>query len=683
MAYEVNSGIPFPLGATRTSSGMNFSLVCAQAKAVKLCLFKGNSKFDEIVLDPLKNRSGAIWHVAITAAPEPLHYAYQIERLDDLSLKMGAIPGSLLLDPYARCVASTTLWHSETASSTALPSNYRPLGALPPADAFDWEGDEPPDIARDHLVLYEMHVRGYTKHASSGVSQPGTFLGVTEKIAHLKELGVNAVELLPVWEFNESEYNCCALSAGKHLCNYWGYSPVSFFALMNRYASSTQIGAVVNEFKAMVKALHRAGIKVILDLVFNHTAEGGFLGPTLAFKGIDPSLYYMADSEGRYLDFTGCGNTVNGGHPTVLELIIASLRYFAIEMHVDGFRFDLASVFFRTASGYPVMPSALVDAIGADPSLADCLLIAEPWDAAGLYQVGSYYRAGQRWSEWNGQYRDTVRRFIKGTPQSAGMFATRICGSQDLYGAEGSPLNSINFVTAHDGFTLYDLVSYNQKHNYSNGENNRDGLNENESWNCGVEGPTKNIRIQLLRARQMRNFHLALMLSRGIPMLHMGDEYGHTKSGNNNSWCQDDETNWFLWNRLAQNSGFFRFYRLLIQFRKTHSLLTRPSFMREDEIAWHGLTPGQPDWSSNSTLVAFQLFDQKEGADLFALFHAGSTQIEVTVPSLSGFRKWHWVVNTANPSPEDIYAFDHLPIVSEDKIRVVDHSAILLKAFVP
>lgn len=656
-------GQPFPLGAHLTRQGVNFSLVSPEAKEVTLCLFPSDDKQALCLfsLDPERNRSGGIWHAEVSIPSPYSFYAYQING------------GGYLLDPYAQCVRSSPYWMKAGA--------YAPLGVVPVEEAFDWEGDLPPSLPKEKLLIYEMHVRGLTQHFSSRVSAPGTFLGVIEKIPYLKDLGINAVELLPVLEFNEAEYDCCAVSSRLPLCNYWGYSPVSFFALMNRFCQGESPHKGRQEFKKMVKELHRAGIEVILDLVFNHTAEGGLLGPTLSFKGLSQGSYYMMTPEGRYLDFTGCGNTVNCNHPTTVELILASLRYWVGEMHVDGFRFDLASIFTRGRNGRPLDPAPLVQAIAYDARLSGCKLIAEPWDAVGLYQVGSFYRVakGQRFSEWNGQYRDSVRQFLKGTDRSAGIFATRVCGSQDLYGGLGSPLNSINFITSHDGFTLRDLVSYQRKHNEGNGENNRDGLNDNESWNCGAEGLVKDPKILQLREQQMRNFHLALMLSRGIPMLHMGDEYGHTKSGNNNSWCQDNEVNWFLWDELEKNSSFFRFYRLLIHFRKSQTLLQRASFVEGEEIAWHGWQPFHPDWSAGSRLVAFQLLDP-QGEDLFALFHPGMESRELTLPALKGKYRWHWVVNTGNPSPEDIYEEGQWPLVTTEKIPVLGYSSLLFKA---
>lgn len=666
---------PLSFGAHRQGSLIHFSIAVHNVRQLTLRIYPGltGEEYRDYTLDTVKNRLGAVWHLSIPDIPEGLRYGYLIDHDPEPLAPLGVVPQTLLLDPYAKAIATPNTWHCETGVLPSAPQFYHPLGLVPPLDTFDWEGDLPPRIPPDQLIIYEMHVRGYTKHASSQARSPGTFLGIIERLDHLKQLGVNAVELMPIWEFNEAEYNCCALSVGKHLCNYWGYSPVSFFALMNRYAASSDPGAVINEFKSFVKAMHGAGIEVILDVVFNHTAESGFTGPTYSWKGIDPDRYYLCDAKGNYVDFTGCGNTLHHNHPQTIQLILDSLRYFVTEMHVDGFRFDLASTLCRRVGGV-LDPAPVVDAMTQDPVLAECKLIAEPWDASGLYQVGSFYRSGAAWSEWNGQYRDSVRRFIKGTDNCVGIFATRLCGSQDLYGGDGSPLNSINFITAHDGFTLRDLVSYNQKHNFGNGENNRDGLNENESWNCGWEGPTKNQAILRLRARQMRNHHLALMVSRGIPMILMGDEYAHTKQGNNNTWCQDGEMNWFRWDQLAANEGFFRFYRLVIQLRRQHAVLRKGAFIGPSDVIWHGVVPNQPDWRSESRFIAYQLLDAEAG-DLFISFNASSEAVSLTLPE----GKWSWVVDTARSSPEDIFEKDSRPAVTTDKIRMIDHSAIVLK----
>ncbi len=517
-----------------------------------------------------------------------------------------------------------------------------------------------------------MHVRGFTRDDSSKVQHPGTYLGLIEKIPYLKELGVNAVELLPIHEFNEKEAVQINPLTKQKLCNYFGYSTVNFFSPMNRYASQSNQDKALIEFKTMVRELHKNGIEVILDVVYNHTFEGNHQGPVLSFRGFDAPAYYMIDAQGNYLNFSGVGNTVNCNHPVSWELILQSLRYWVTEMHVDGFRFDLASILTRGENGAPLAYPPMVEAISRDPILSHTKLIAEAWDAGGLYQVGGFYH-GTRWSEWNGKYRDVVRRFIKGTPGHKMAFATALCGSQDLYGWGRAPICSVNFITAHDGFSLADLVTYNEKHNESNGEENRDGFDHNDSWNCGIEGHSLNKKIVNLRERQIRNFHFALMISQGIPMVLMGDEYAHTRHGNNNTWCQDNELNWFLWNRLDIRPGFNRFFRSLIQFRKDHPLLKRETFLEDKDITWHGITPDKPEWGNENHLVAFTL-NSDQGPDIYIAFNAGHILQTLTIPPAGTGKNWFWVVNTYNTSPEDFFDEGHRPKLMG---QILSHSFLL------
>ena len=430
-------------------------------------------------------------------------------------------------------------------------------------------------------IIYELHVRGFTRHPSSQVRCPGTFKGVTEKIPYLKRLGITAVELMPVTEFNENETTFVNPQTGERLKNFWGYSPLSFFAPKSGYSSDLE--APLNEFRDMVKALHRAGIEVILDIVYNHTAEGGADGPTTSFRGIDNTIYYLLDPWTRaYLNFSGCGNTCNCNHPIVRNLIMDALRWWVVDMHVDGFRFDLASILGRDANGQVLANPPVVEMIAEDPVLADTKIIAEAWDAAGLYQVGNF-SPHHRWAEWNGRFRDDVRAFMCGHPGMVPALATRIAGSSDLYQRHGRrPCNSINFITSHDGFTLADLVSYNEKHNLSNGENNRDGDNHNLSWNSGVEGPTTDKKILALRSRRIRTMAVILLLSQGVPMLVAGDEFGRSQQGNNNAWCQDNAISWLDWSLAEKNREQVRFFRKLIQLRKSHPIFRRDDFFLLD-----------------------------------------------------------------------------------------------------
>lgn len=632
---------------------MNFALTSVHAQAVTLCLFQADRTLvQEISLDPISNKTGDVWHILVRELPSDYLYAFRINHKE-----------TFLLDPYGKLVVSRQEWGK-------FNEPYKPLCAQI-TETFDWEEDHPPSIPLDNLVLYEMHVRGFTQHPSSKTTHPGTFLAIIEKIPHLLELGINAVELLPVHEFNECETTHINPLTHQRLCNYWGYSTINFFSPMQRYASR----CAISEFKTMVKELHRHGIEVILDVVFNHTGEGNEKGPTYCFKGIDKEIYYMLDAKKRYLNFSGCGNTFNCNHPIVRELIRESLRYWVEEMHVDGFRFDLGSILTRGTHGEPLALPPLIDAISHDPLLANRKLIAEPWDAAGMYHVGSFFSYGEdSWSEWNGRYRDRVRKFIKGDGHS-GLFITDLCGSQDMYYST-SPCTSVNFVVAHDGFSLADLVAYNHKHNIANGEHNRDGLNENESWNCGVEGPTSKQEVNELRQRQIRNFHVALMVSRGIPMLSMGDEYGHTRKGNNNPWCQDNELNWFLWEKLTEQAEFYRFYRKLIHFRKIHPLLTRNRFLVAEDIESHGREPLKPDWGS--TFIAFTLKDLETQNDLYIAFNVGKDLADVRFPDPPEGKRWHWIVNTGNRPPED---FMETPQpITELHYEVMPYSSLILKA---
>lgn len=654
----LNPGYAQPFGVSILPEGVNFALFSGEAKRVTLCLFNGNTSLREIALDPKKNQTGNVWHILIKHLPRECCYAYRIE------------DGNLLLDPYAKAVTTPKSWGQE---------NYHPKGVVFSEGLFDWKGVTPPEILQKDLVIYEMHVRGFTQDLTSDVQHRGTFLGVVEKIPYLLQLGINAVELLPVQEFNEMELPRSNIETHELLYNYWGYSSVNWFSFMNRYAVSSIPGAVIGEFKIMVRELHRHGIKVILDSVFNHTAEA--LGGVLSYAGIARKVYYMVDSNGDYLNFSGCGNTVNANHPIVRELIQDCLRYLVVECHVDGFRFDLASALKRGEHGDPLLTSPLIEAITKDPVLAHTLLIAEPWDAAGFYEVGNFLLDdGVLWHEWNGKYRDNIRRFIKGNDWEKQVFATRISGSEDLYGQGGrSPLNSINFVTAHDGFTLADLVSYNEKHNEINGEENRDGLNENESWNCGVEGNTRNKKIIALRQRQMRNHHVALMISQGIPMILMGDEYGHTRQGNNNAWSHDNELNWFLWDKLKENSGFYRFYSKMIHFRNDHELLKKGHFMSNEDIEWHGIKPLNPCWDENDKFIAFTLKDPQIAYFLYIAFNASYNHFLLTLPELPSDQNWYQIVDTHQPPPRDYFEEEEAPILQSATYRIEPYSAIILK----
>nr|WP_249274229.1 isoamylase [Parachlamydia sp. AcF125] len=659
---QVEKGTPLRLGISTDCTGTNFAIFVHQAVSVTLLLF-ANSSEAPIVRIPLL-QTGEVWHIYVKPPPIDLLYAFEIKKEDGTFYQTA-------LDPYAKSLASPSSW------GEAKP--YAPLGAIPPLPFFDWQNIESPRHPLHKLIIYEMHVRGFTQHPSSQVAYPGQFLGIVEKIPYLLDLGINAVELLPIQEFNENEYQTLFPLQKKQLYNYWGYSTVNFFSPMNRYASNPAPGSAIQDFKTMVRELHRHGIEVIIDVVFNHTAEGGKNNPEFCFRALADQIYYLQDEKGQYKDYTGCGNTLNSNHPIVREFILECLRYWAVEMQVDGFRFDLASALTRNEQGVSTPFSPLIEAISEDPILSQTKLIAEPWDAGMLYQVGNFYPQKNRWSEWNGRYRDSIRRFIKGTPQQKGEFATRLSGSSDMYGKGRAPTSSLNFITAHDGFTLRDLVSYNFKHNQDNGENNRDGTNDNDSWNCGAEGITKEGKILKLRERQMRNFHLALMLSQGVPMLLMGDEYGHTKKGNNNTWCQDNEYNWFLWEQLNANKAFYRYYKGLIHFRHTRPILQRNTFLTPQDIDWHGIEPFQPQWDFDNRFIAFTLKSPNKEGSLYAAFNASNAPLKVHLPVSPSPYKWHWVVNTRKDSPED-FVENPTKAVDREFYEMLPYSALLLEA---
>lgn len=656
--FQVERGKPSPLGPSKAEEGINFAFYTAAENNVSLAIFSQGSStpLAELPLDSSINRTGSIWHLTVKNLQPPFDYAIKIE-------------GKYLVDPYGKTMNSTHEWGDSFYAQHQILSRYYE----PPA--FDWQNDTPPRIPREDLIIYEMHIRGYTKDPSSQTSHPGTFQAMIEKIPHLKEMGINAVEFLPIFEFDECENPRKNPDTGKPLFNYWGYSTVNFFSLMNRYAATDD---VMTEFKTLVRELHKNNIEVILDVVYNHTAEGNENGRTLSFRGLDAKTYYILGPNGEYYNYSGCGNTVSCNHPIVAELILASLKYWVSEMHIDGFRFDLASILTRDTHGNPMGDPPVAKMIAQEPLLSDVKLIAEAWDAAGLYQVGHFPSYG-KWGEWNGKYRDVVRKFLKGTDGVAGSFAGVLSGSQDLYGNGRKPYHSINFITAHDGFTLRDLVSYNGKHNLANGENNQDGTNDNESWNCGAEGATDNVKILQFRERQMKNFVVTLMVSIGTPMILMGDEYGQTHGGNNNTWCHD-KINWFVWSDLDHQKDFFRFFKSMILLRKSNPLLRRTEFLTPADIDWHGSMPMHADWGISSRFVAYSLKDHQNQAHLYIAFNAGNNRPAVLLPPPPAHKKWHRIVDTALAPPHDFiddpYQFPGL----KQLYRMEAHSSIILIA---
>lgn len=664
---EVRAGSPLPLGTQERSGGVNFSIFSRNASGVRLELFNhANDAQPSRVIDLTSacHRTGDVWHVWVAGLVSGQLYAYRIEGPYAPSQGFRFNPNRLLLDPFATAVSSRPPWDFASARGYDPASPQQDLtrsvadnAASSPKcivlnESFDWGDDHPLHHPWSKTIIYELHVRGFTASPQSGVEHPGTYLGLQEKIPYLRDLGITAVELMPVQELNEGSL-LRGNPSGQPLNQYWGYDPVVFCAPKATYSSAGGLGQQKLEFQQMVRAFHRAGIEVILDVVFNHTAEGTELGPTLCFRGIDNSIFYaLADDKRHYRDYTGTGNTVNANHPVVRDHILAALRYWRIDMHIDGFRFDLASVLDRDRRGRLVADAPLLERIAEDPILRDLKIIAEAWDAAGAYQVGSF--SERRWAEWNGRYRDDVRRFWRGDEGLLGAFASRLCGSADIYAASGKgPEASINFVTCHDGFTLHDLVSYQHKHNEANGEDNRDGGNANFSDNYGVEGPTADLGIDTVRKRQIKNFLLTLLISRGVPMLLGGDEVRRTQGGNNNAYCQDNATSWFNWAQVGENREIHRFARDLIAFRATHPVLSKEEFYSDAEIQWLGPTGEVPRWTDPKEKQLGCLIAEDGEAVLLMMFNGGTQDTEFMFPSPLPQSNWQMVFDTARVASKD------------------------------
>lgn len=693
--FRVDRGSPLPLGPDRTARGVNFAVYASRATAVNLELYDEDDDEVKAIIDlhPRLNRTGDIWHVRILH-PEPerlraLRYVWKADGPCDPAKGLYYNPELPLLDPYARAFSGVAAWgrpdlpHADGAGPAINPRRCR----LASTRSFEWDGDSPLLTPLEDTIIYELHVRGFTFDPSSGVAKPGTFIGLTEKIPYLLELGVTAVELMPVFEFDENENMRRHPGTGKPLLNFWGYSPIGFFSPNTCYAADASDAGVLMEFREMVRRFHEAGLEVYLDVVFNHTAEGNERGPTISFRGLDNPTYYMLDEKGRYRNFSGCGNTFNCNHPVVRDYIVDVLHYWTAFMHIDGFRFDLASILGRDVNGEVLADPPLLEMISKDPILANTKLIAEAWDAAGLNQVGNFPSYG-RWSEWNGYYRDDVRMFWRGDRGLVSRFASRVCGSDDLYAESGgNPRHTINFVTAHDGFTLNDLVSYAQKHNEDNGENNRDGENYNHSLNFGVEGPTGDGEINRRRRAHMKNYVATLLLSQGVPMLLGGDEFCRTQRGNNNAYCQDNEISWVDWNLAEKNGDMIRFYRLMIRFRREHPVLRRARFFGQGGgITWHGERENEPDWGEEARWLAFLLDgghakhpDGRNDDDIYVLMNASDDWRHFVVPGRG--REWRKVIDTSWPSPEDIFErLEDAPAVGQrqDRFAVEPRSVVVL-----
>jgi isoamylase len=692
---EVRRGVPLPLGAHEFAGGVNFALFSRNASRVRLELFdrSADAKPAKVIdLDPVRNRTGDVWHVWLAAIPRGQLYAYRADGPYQPKDGHRFNFNKLLLDPRATAISGLPDWDfgpargydpSATEKDLAF-SKADDAGTMPKCvftqEHFDWHDDRPLRHPWSKTIIYETHVRGFTIDRSAEVEHSGTYRGLTEKIPYLKELGVTALELMPVHEFNQNELTIADPQTGKPLRNYWGYDPVAFFAPKGSYSSSGGLGQQKLEFKEMVRALHSAGIEVILDVVFNHTAEGNEQGPTLCFRGLDNAIFYtLAENKRYYKDYTGTGNTINANHPVVRDHILAALRYWVLEMHVDGFRFDLASILGRDSSGNLIPNPPLLDRIAEDSILRDVKIIAEAWDAAGAYQVGSF--SDRRWAEWNGQFRDDVRRFWRGDEGTLGSFASRICGSADIYSKSGKgPESSINFVTCHDGFTLNDLVSYREKHNEANGENNRDGTSENLSTNYGVEGETAEPLTESIRIRQIKNFLLTLLISRGVPMLLGGDEFRRTQRGNNNAYCQDNETSWYDWSCLEKQWDIHRFARGMIAFRQAHPVLSKEQFYTAAEIRWFGPSGGLPNWADPQEKRLGCLIEENEHHELFLLFNAGAEAVNFDLPPVCPAAYWHLAIDTSQPTGHDWFPYGEEPRLHESHAYTLapQSSAILV-----
>lgn len=681
------TGKSHPLGSTLYCNGVNFSVYSKSCTSMEILLFDHVSDplpSQIITLDPKRNKSYNYWHVFVPGLKAGQLYGYrahgpfapyQGQRFD---------PGKVLLDPYGKAVAVPEGYCRSDACSVGENFATAMKSVVTETRSYDWEGDIPLKRPFSRTVIYELHVAGFTRNPNSGVApeKRGTFAGLIEKIPYLKDLGITAVELLPIFQFDR--HDC-----PDDLVNYWGYSPISFFAPHTEYCTCKDPRGALDEFRDLVKALHRNGIEVILDVVFNHTAEGDEKGPTLCYRGLENSVYYLIDeADGSYRNYSGTGNTLNANNPIVRRMILDCLHYWVEVMHVDGFRFDLAAILSRDETGVPMKNPPLLWDIDSDPVMAGIKLIAEAWDAAGLYQVGSFI--GDNWKEWNGKFRDDVRRFFRGDPGTVQNFATRLLGSPDIYGhEEREPEQSINFITCHDGFTLNDLVSYNNKHNEANKEDNHDGSNDNLSWNCGVEGPTNESGIEDLRNRQIKNFLTVTLLALGAPMLLMGDEARRTQRGNNNAYCQDNELSWFDWDLLAIQDDIHRFCKHLIYRRLRRDLLADENaimslneLLRKSRIEWHGVRLHQPDWSEDSHSIALTAWSIDERLMYHLIFNAYRETLEFQIPPVSpqASSGWRRLLDTSLAAPDDICYWKDAPFFSGASYAVLPYSVVVLCA---
>jgi glycogen operon protein len=681
MKEDLSSGRSYPLGATVYPEGVNFCLFSHHGAAVDLLLFddvEDTKPARTIRLDPNRNKTAHYWHLFLPGIVSGQLYAYRVHGRYDPHHSLRFDGEKVLLDPYTRAVGVSSRFDRDAAVRPGDNCAHALKSVVVDISQFDWHGDMPLERPYADTLIYELHVWGFTANPNSSVppAKRGTYAGLVEKIPYLQSLGITAVELLPIQHFDDQD-------APEGLSNYWGYSPVAFFAPYSGYSSRRDPLGPVDEFREMVKALHRAGIEVILDVVFNHTAEGNDRGPTFSFRGLEDRAYYLHDPSGNYLNYTGCGNTVNANYSVVRRLIMDCLRYWVAQMHVDGFRFDLASVLSRDEKGVPLVSPPVLWEIDSDPVLAGAKIIAEAWDAGGLYQVGSF--VGDRFCEWNGRFRDDVRRFVIGENGLTGSLANRLVGSPDIYPEHFR--RSVNFITCHDGFTLNDLVSYNVKHNEANCQDNKDGVDFNCSWNCGAEGPTDCAEVEELRIRQIKNFFTIELLSQGTPMLLMGDEVRRTQRGNNNAYCQNNRMSWFDWEDCERNADILRFVRSLIRFVRGYELFKHNRYLGDGGstdgpgVVWHGIHLTKPDLRYDSHSLAFTLQHPAKDESIHVMLNAWREKLVFDLPPPPEGRRWRRIIDTALPPPDDIRENDEAPAISGTTYTLEPRASAVIAIF--
>ncbi len=696
--FSTSPGYAVPFGATVIGDGINFCIFSRYASRVVLDLYKNPSDtipFQTFQFDSSENKTGDMWHLFVKGLKPGALYLYHVDGPYIPEKGFFYNFNTPLIDPHAKALSEGSVFKAYKWDKNSFPDmSLFPKCVVVDDHAFDWEGDRPLNYPMAQTIIYETHLKGYTQSPTSGVKFPGTYKGFIEKIPYLKDLGITTVEFLPVYEFDEFENNFKNPRTGRKLQNFWGYSTISFFAPKFSYSSQKKPGACVTEFKTLVKELHRAGIEVVLDVVYNHTAEGNENGLTISFRGFDNRNYYILDRNRNfeYLNFSGCGNTFNCNNPPVSEFIIESLRYWVLQMHIDGFRFDLAAILGRNSSGNPVNPAPILDFIAEDPVLSSTKIIAEPWDAAGSYRLGWF---PSRWSEWNDHFRDDIKKFIRGDEHLPTYAATRISGSSDIFEHSGKKtFCSVNFISCHDGFTLNDMVSYNSKHNEQNGENNNDGSNNNLSYNYGYEGCTENVEIESIRLNRIKNFLFILFVSQGVPMICAGDEFRRTQIGNNNAYCQNNEISWVDWTFPEKNKELFLFTKKMIQLRKNHPVFRREVFFEPDkdkhtdqpEIQWFDQKGETPDWSVMTRFLSFKLsgknFKQSDASsdnDFYVAANTDNKELNIQLPILESDKKWEIFIDTSAPeSSKEDYEIKTLPLDSQGNYKLKSYAFIIL-----